>query len=365
MARGVNGSSQRRMNKLAVPLDRLMQRGLLQERTGGKMRCGVCERRCLLVDGGVGWCRTRQNLDGELVTFTYGAVSALHADPIEKKPFYHFYPGTWAFTFGSWSCNFGCPWCQNAEIARVAPPGSLQFIAPERFVEMTENANCQGIALSYNEPTLSLEWALDVFRLARRRGLYNAYVTNGYLTAPALKLLAEAGLDALNVDIKGDAAAVKLYCRGIDVEKVWSTCKLARDLGEHLEVTTLVIPGVNDSAAMLVGIAGRIARQLSRDVPWHITQYHPAHEFTASPTPLVTLDKAWHIGKEAGLEFVYVGNLPGRNHYNTHCPACRALLVQRFGFQVLLNAVRDGRCGQCGRRVPGVWTNGAVPPKQN
>lgn len=335
--------------------DRFVRESLLQERIGSKIRCQVCERRCLLVDGGVGWCRTRQNRGGELFTLTYGAVSSLRADPIEKKPFYHFYPGTFAFTFGSWSCNFGCPWCQNWDIARVPPPGTLEYISPDRFVEMTENASCQGIAISYNEPSLSLEWALEVFRLARGRDLYNVYVTNGYMTAEALRLLSEAGLDALNVDLKGDASAVRKFCRGIDVEKVWERCKLARALGIHLEITTLVIPTVNDSPAVLSKIADRIATELGPQVPWHVSQYYPAYEFAAPPTPIRTLEEAWSIGKKAGLEFVYVGNLPGHNHYNTHCPVCNALLIQRFGFQVMLNVLQDGKCRECGTSLAGVW----------
>lgn len=331
---------------------------LLQTELNGKIRCDVCERRCLLVKGGFGWCRSRQNRDGKLMTLTYGAVSSLHADPIEKKPFYHFYPGTMAFTSGSWSCNFGCPWCQNWEIAHVPPPPNMEYISPNRFIEMTENANCQGTAISYNEPTLSLEWSLDVFRIARARGLYNTYVTNGYMTPEALDLLIEAGLDALNVDIKGDAMAVKNFCKGINVEKVWELSKLALKRGLHIEITTLVIPTLNDSILTLRGIAGRIARELGHQVPWHVSQYYPAYIFTAPPTPTQTLERAWRVGKDAGLDYVYVGNLTGHKLDNTYCPRCNAMLIRRFGYKVSLSALQDGRCSECGEPAAGVWTSG-------
>jgi pyruvate formate lyase activating enzyme len=246
---------------------------LLQEQANGKIRCHVCERRCLIVPGGQGWCRTRENRGGQLVTLIYGAVSSMVANPLEKKPFYHFYPGTYAFTAGSWSCNFGCPWCQNDDISKVAPPPAAGMFHRERFVELTERNHCQGTSISFNEPTLSLEWSLEVFRLARRRGLYNTYVTNGYMTPEALALLVEAGLDAMNVDVKGDPVAVRKYCKGIDVEKVWAACRMARSQGVHLEITTLVIPGVNDTDAVLRGIAMRIVNELGSKVPWHLSAY--------------------------------------------------------------------------------------------
>jgi pyruvate formate lyase activating enzyme len=334
-----------------------IRESLLQEKTDHMVRCHVCARRCQLVNGGYGWCRTRQNRGGKLLTLVYGAVSAMQADPIEKKPFYHFYPGSRALTSGGWCCNFGCPWCQNWQIAHVSPPAEMVFVSPDRFVEMTENANCQGTAISYNEPTLSLEWSLDVFRLARERGLYNTYVTNGYMTLEALALLVEAGLDALNVDIKGDAAAVKHWCRGVDVEKVWAISQLARAHGLHLEVTTLVIPTVNDADEILRGIAERICGELGADVPWHLSQYLPAFRFTAPATPRSTLERAWQIGKEAGLEYVYIGNLPGHRYENTYCPVCGSLLIRRLGFEVTVDELWDGQCRACGHVIVGVWRN--------
>jgi pyruvate formate lyase activating enzyme len=328
---------------------------LLQEQANGKIRCHVCERRCLIVPGGQGWCRARENRGGQLVTLIYGAVSSMAANPLEKKPFYHFYPGTYAFTAGSWSCNFGCPWCQNDDISKVAPPISDRYVSPDRFIELTERNHCQGTSISFNEPTLSLEWSLEVFRLARRRGLYNTYVTNGYMTPEALALLVEAGLDAMNVDVKGDPVAVRKYCKGVDVEKVWAACRMTRSQGVHLEITTLVIPGVNDTDAVLRGIAMRIVNELGSKVPWHLSAYFPAYRFTAPPTPLSTLERAWVLAKEAGLDFVYLGNVAKHRLNHTYCPECGTLLIHRVGFNVLRNAMRNGRCPTCSRSIFGVW----------
>ncbi len=335
--------------------NRFVRESLLQEVIGNKVRCNVCERRCEIVEGGLGWCRTRENRGGTLVTLIYGAVSSQAANPIEKKPFYHFYPGTWAYTAGSWSCNFGCPWCQNWDISKVSPPGTAEYVSPERLIELTEHADCESTSISFNEPTLSLEWSLDVLRLARQRGLYNTYVTNGYMTPEALSLLIDAGLDAMNVDVKGDAAAVRKYCKGIDVNKVWAVCRPARSQGVHLEITTLVIPTVNDTPTTLRGIAERIVKELGPDVPWHVTAYYPAYKFNAPPTPIRTLERAWQIGKEAGLHFIYVGNVPGHRYDNTYCPQCDALLIERRGFDVLRNDVRHGRCPRCQKPIAGVW----------
>jgi pyruvate formate lyase activating enzyme len=377
------------MSGFAPPLVAQSSRpALLQDKVGDKVRCLTCERRCLLGEGDTGWCRTRQNRDGVLYTLIYGDVSSLSANPIEKKPFYHFYPGSVALTAGSWSCNFACPWCQNWDISKVAPPSKpRRFIAPADFVAMAQSLGCQGTSISFNEPTLSLEWSLEVFRLARAAGLYNTFVTNGYMTPQALDLLIEAGLDAMNVDIKGDAAAVQKYC-GTDVAVVWRNCRQARQAGVHVEVTTLVIPTVNDgrgdeapscppfrevrhdgaseafahglgptqgilaNASPLRSIAQRLVADLGADVPWHLSAYYPAYKFAAPPTPLATLERAYAIGREAGLHYVYLGNVPGHRYENTCCPACGTLLIERHGLTVRACKVQDGRCFHCGQPIP-------------
>lgn len=335
-----------------------VRRSLLQERVGQRLRCLTCERKCEIASGGLGWCQTRRHQDGALVTLIYGAVSSLSANRIEKKPLYHFYPGTFALTSGAWSCNFNCPWCQNYHISK-SPPDSGRFMSPEDFVSIAVDLGCQGTSISFNEPTLCLEWSLEVFRLAREGGLYNTFVTNGYMTPEVLRLLVEAGLDAMNVDVKGDAGAVQQYC-GTDVEKVWRNCKLVGQAGVWLEITTLVIPGVNDRDEILRGIADRIVADLGPDVPWHVSGYFPAYRFTAPPTPVCTLERAWQIGKEAGLTFVYPGNVSGMvpaRHCleNTYCPDCEAPLIERWGLQMTSNHLDHGCCPVCRSKVPGVW----------
>jgi len=334
--------------------DAFVRESLLQERVGNKVQCNVCARRCMIPTGGQGWCRTRTNRAGQLVTLIYGSISSQAANPIEKKPLFHFYPGSWCYTVGSWSCNFGCPWCQNWDISKVTPDGGA-YVSPTRMIELTERSGCEGTSISFNEPTLSLEWSLDVFRLAKARGLYNTFVTNGYMTPETLDLLIEAGLDALNVDIKGDAAGVRKYCKGIDVEQIWAACRMVRAHGVHVEITTLIVPTVNDASTVLHGIATRIVTELGPEVPWHVSGYYPAYRFTVSPTPIRTLERAWQIGREAGLEFVYVGNVPGHRYDNTYCPQCSTLLIERHGFEVITNGLDQGKCPWCQRAIAGVW----------
>lgn len=337
---------------------------LLQESVGeparGRVRCLTCERRCVISPGEVGWCRTRQNRNGSLVTLTYGAVSSLSANPIEKKPLYHFYPGSLALTAGSWSCNFACPWCQNWEISKHPPDGG-KFYSPAHFVAEAINQRCQGTSISFNEPTLSLEWSLEVFRLARQADLYNTFVTNGYMTETALQRLAQAGLDGMNVDVKGDAETVQTYCKA-DAEVVWRNLRQAQEMGIWVEITTLVVPGVNDDAAMLATIAARILEVLGPYTPWHLTRYHPAYRFTAPPTPVAILEQARAAARELGLQYVYIGNVPGHFAENTYCPSCGRMLVQRWAIWTVECSIRDGRCPACGERIPGAGWNWKEKP---
>ena len=325
----------------------------LYERLGeGKVRCGVCERRCVVRPGELGFCRTRKNTDGRFYTLIYGDISSISANPIEKKPFYHFWPGSRALTVGSWSCNFTCPWCQNWSISKFPPdPERANYISPEKFVEMTVASGCQGTSVSFNEPTLMLEWSADVFRLARRRNLYNTFVSNGYMTVEALRLLAEAGLDALNVDVKGGPEAVKRYC-GADVEVVWRNIREARRLGLHVEIVNLVIPGVNDGEDDLRRLARRCLLEAGEEVPLHFTAYYPAYKFSAPPTPVKTLERAHEIAKEEGLKFVYIGNVLGHRYENTYCPECGRMLIKRFGFEVVEVSLKGHRCRFCGAEIP-------------
>jgi len=320
----------------------------------GRVRCGLCARRCVVGEGERGWCGTRAIRGGRLHTLTWGVVAALSVNPIEKKPFYHFFPGSQALTAGGPGCNLACPWCQNWGLSRAAPDPSADTTTADDFVVAAEAHGCRGTSISFNEPTLSFEWSLEVFRLARRRGLFNTFVSNGLMTEEALGLLAEAGLDALNVDLKGDQAVYDMCGRGVEATDVWDRCLQAKRLDLHLELTTLVVTGVNDSDACLGEIARRIEADFGPDTPWHVSRYAPAHRFTAPPTPVSTLDRAVAVGRSAGLRHVYVGNVAGHPAADTRCPDCDALLVRRHGFAVRVDLAGDGACPRCGRRIAGV-----------
>jgi pyruvate formate lyase activating enzyme len=315
------------------------------------VRCYTCERRCVIASGDLGFCKTRKNIEGKLWTTTYGDISAISINPIEKKPLYHFYPGSKALTAGSWGCNSTCPWCQNWDITKSFTRQGSKYMSPERFIYQAIASDCQGTSISFNEPTLSLEWSLDVFRLAKEKGLYNTFVTNGYMSSEALQMLIDSGLDAMNIDIKGDAETTLKYC-GLQVEKVWRNSEKAKEAGIHLEISTLIIPTVNDDEEQIGKIAERIYRDLGADTPWHCNGYYPAYNFNQPPTSLSSLERAWEIGKEAGLKFVYIGNLPGHKYESTFCPRCGELLIERYRMEVLKIRVGEGKCFRCGEKIP-------------
>jgi pyruvate formate lyase activating enzyme len=287
----------------------------------------------------------------------YGDISSISANPIEKKPLFHFWPGSKALTVGTWSCNFDCPWCQNHDISKAPQRiGEGCYISPEDFMNLMKRYECQGTSISLNEPTLLLEYSLDVFDLAKKEGYYNTYVTNGYMSTEALNLLIEHGLDAVNIDIKGDAEAVKEYCKA-DVEQVWENARLAKQRNIWIELTTLVIPGVNDDEECMRGMARRIMREFGENTPWHVTRYYPAYKFASEvyvpPTPISSLERAYRIGKEEGLNYVYAGNLPGHPYENTYCPLCHELLIERCGLDVIQYRVRrDNKCPGCEAEIP-------------
>ncbi|TDA32560.1 MAG: AmmeMemoRadiSam system radical SAM enzyme [Hadesarchaea archaeon] len=330
-----------------------LRRALLWEKLeGNRVRCGLCERRCEIGEGKEGFCGTRKNVDGELRTLVYGDISSLSANPIEKKPFYHFWPGSVALTVGTWGCNFTCGWCQNWTLSKSKPrPERANYLSPEEFVELTLREGCEGTSLSFNEPTLLFEWALEVFPLARKRGLYNTFVSNGYMTEEALRALADAGLDAINIDVKGDGEVVRKYC-GADVEKVWRNVGLARRLGLHVEVVNLIIPGLNDGEDQLLSLIRRHLKEAGPETPLHFTAYYPSFRFTVPPTPVSTLERARELAVREGVDFVYVGNVPGHRYENTYCPSCGELLLRRFGLSLKECRLKGRRCPRCGREIP-------------
>ncbi len=332
--------------------DPRIREALLFEEAEGRLRCHTCERCCDIPKGGLGFCNTRKNIGGKLYTLEYGDISSLSINPIEKKPLFHFWPGSEALTIGSWGCNFNCPWCQNYDISKSPQNvGKGRYISPSGLVELVGRYGCGGTSISFNEPTLLLEYSLDVFKLAKQKNYYNTYITNGYMTLEALQALVDHGLDAMNIDIKGDAEVVEKFCSA-DVEKIWRNALWAKRHGVWVEVTTLIIPGVNNSERCLRRIARRIKDELGEETPWHTTRYYPAYKFEEDPTPRSTLERARRIGKEEGLSYVYVGNVPGHPYENTYCPKCNELLIERYGLDITRYQIIDGCCPACGEKVP-------------
>lgn len=301
------------------------------------------------MQGDYGWCKTRVNKNGAIYTLIYGNISSISLNPIEKKPLFHFYPGSFALTIGSWSCNFNCPWCQNWDISK-SPPREGEEMSPQEFVNIAKEYKAQGTSISFNEPTLLLEWSIEVFKIAKKEGLYNTFVTNGYMSEEAAHLLFDSGLDAVNIDIKGDRKTVRKYC-DVDGEKVWRNAKFFKKKGVHLELTTLVIPGVNDEYLVLKEIARRIVNELGENTPWHVNRYFPDYKFFNPPTPVKTLERAYEIGKGEGLNYVYIGNLHFHPFENTYCLFCNALLIERSGGRVK-NNLREKKCPGCGKEIP-------------
>ncbi|MFX1411688.1 MAG: AmmeMemoRadiSam system radical SAM enzyme [Promethearchaeota archaeon] len=321
-------------------------------------QCLTCERKCKIIAGKTGFCQTRINQDGEIYSIVYGLIPALSFNPIEKKPLYHFYPGTIALTIGTYGCNFSCFWCQNhhlshpkKEIIEIVK-NSHEFLSPDNFIDIALKNNCQGTSISFNEPTLLFEYSLDVFELAKKQGLYNTYVSNGYMTEEVLRDLAKNGLDAINIDIKGGTEMVKKYC-GTDVENVWRNAKLAKELGIHVEITTLVIDGLNSEKNIIKNISTRILEELGEFTPFHISRFFPQYKsydygYKVS-TPLKTMYKAYDIAKKVGLKYVYIGNLPNTEYEHTICPNCSKTVIKRVVFGVQeLNLDNRGNCKFCG-----------------
>jgi len=320
---------------------------------GELVRCGTCWRRCLIRPGEVGFCQTRENINGTLVTHVFGRVASLSINPIEKKPFYHFYPGSVAVTLGTSGCTFDCPWCQNYELSRKKPSElSAQYIGPTELLELTNKNNAQGVSYSFNEPTLQLEHALATFPLTRQNNLYNTFVSNGYMTFEALALLIDCGLDAMNIDIKGDRGAVHEFC-GVNVEYVWRAIQYSRERGVHIEITTLVIPGVNDEENGLREIARRIKTELGANTPYHLSRYFPQYKFRRPATPVKTLEQTREIALEEGLNYVYIGNVPGHPGEHTYCPNCGTMAIKRYSFYgTKCNLTPDMNCLKCGAVIP-------------
>ncbi|MGP0629094.1 AmmeMemoRadiSam system radical SAM enzyme [Nitrospina sp. 32_T5] len=326
----------------------------------GKLICTACGHRCTLKPGQRGVCKIRYNLDGQLlVPFAYTA--GVQNDPIEKKPFFHALPGTNALSFGMLGCDFRCAYCQNWFTSQTLRDDratqNYRPTTPREICDLAIRHGSKTIVSTYNEPLITSEWAVEVFREARSRGLVTGYVSNGHGTPEVLEYV-RPWLDLFKIDLKCfDEKKYKLL--GGNFQEVLDTIRQVHEMGFWLEIVTLVIPGYNDSDEELNGIAEFLA-DVSLDIPWHVTAFHPDYKMgDTGATPVVTLDRARHIGLSKGLRFVYSGNRPGEvgDSENTFCPGCRSTLIERRGFRVICNRLGEqGACPDCGEKIPGRWT---------
>jgi pyruvate formate lyase activating enzyme len=333
----------------------------LVQTAGDAVRCFACAHRCLVKPGRAGVCRVRFRDGHGPLRVPFGYVAGLAVDPLEKKPFFHAFPGRDALSFGMLGCDLHCSYCQNwitsqalRDDAAVAAP---RFVTAEQLVDLAIEHDCPVVTSTYNEPLITSEWAVAVMRLARERGLRGAYVSNGNATPEVLEYIRPA-VDLYKIDLKcfDDKAYRQLGCT---LQSVLDTIRLTKEMGFWVEVVTLVVPGFNDSDEQLRRSAEFLAG-VSDEIPWHITAFHPDYKLSDPPrTPPETLLKAYDLGKQAGLKFVYPGNLPGRvdDKEDTYCPNCQEKVIQRTGFQVRRNRLDDqGRCPACETRLPGVWS---------
>ena len=320
---------------------------------GSRVKCTLCPHGCVIAPGKRGRCGVRENRSGVLHTLSYRRVIAEHVDPIEKKPLYHFLPGSVSYSIATMGCNFSCLHCQNWEISQVRGEIEGYDLPPEEVVERALSSNCSSISYTYTEPTVFAEYVLECAELAREAGLKNVLVTNGFTSKEALEELAKV-VDAANVDLKSFSPEFYRRVCGGRLEPVLDSIRRYLKLGVWVEVTTLIIPGQNDSERELRGIAEFIAG-LSRDVPWHVTRFHPEYRMLhVEATPVSTLRRAREIGREAGLKHVYIGNVLGEGE-DTMCPDCGRVVIRRYGFEVVSNLLSDGTCPACGARIAGVW----------
>lgn len=333
-----------------------MKEALLYKRLEGKkVSCFLCAHHCLIEDGGFGICQVRKNQDGTLYTFAYGSVAAANIDPIEKKPLFHMLPGSKSYSIAAVGCNFACGFCQNWQISQKKEADKLAVafhqMLPEEIVASAIRYKCRSISYTYTEPTIFFEYALETAKLAKEKGLYNIFVTNGYMTKDAL-LMIKPYLDAANVDLKYfNEESYRKVC-GAKLAPVLETISLMHKMGIWIEVTTLVVPGENDSKEELKGIASFLAG-IGKEIPWHISRFHPDYKMTdLEPTPLEKLKEALAIGKDAGLYYVYVGNVLEEDR--TYCYGCKKTLISRFGFEVIENNLENGLCPGCKRKLEGV-----------
>lgn len=333
--------------------DELFESSFCNKEKENRVRCTLCYHKCLISEGKSGICGVRKNIEGKLYALNKNLFTALNVDPIEKKPLFHFLPATFSFSVATEGCNFKCNFCQNSDISQIDGEPKGRKITSEKIVEMAIENGCASISYTYTEPTIFFETAFEIGVIARESGLKNVFVTNGYITKEATKR-AKNFLDASNVDLKCFSENTYKKIMGATLKGVLEGIDNLLEIGCFVEITTLIIPSMNDSDEELKEIAKFISSR-SADIPWHISRFFPHYKMEGiAPTPISTLEKASKIGREEGLKYVYIGNVWGKGE-NTHCPNCGKLLIERMGFEVLKNLVDNGKCFACGEKINGVF----------
>ena len=318
------------------------------------VKCNLCGRRCLIKDGSFGFCRVRKNESGRLYSLNYAEACAAHADPIGKKPLSHFHPGAYVMSIATIGCNFRCQFCDNWNISQEREIIGKYF-PPEDVIKAAKEYNCQGVSYTYTEPTIFFEYAYDTAVLAHKEGLFNTFVTNGYMTPEAVRKIAPY-LDAATVDFKGagDPEFYRKFSSVPSVEPIYDSLIEMKKQGIHIEVTNLVVPDIGDSMDQLEELAKWIYENLGSDTPFHLLRFHPDYNLTTiRSTEIKTLEEAYEVSRRAGLNYVYIGNVPGHKYENTYCPECQELLIKRYGFGIIKwNITEDMRCPRCNAKIP-------------
>ncbi|MHC4499296.1 MAG: AmmeMemoRadiSam system radical SAM enzyme [Planctomycetota bacterium] len=321
-----------------------------------KVQCELCPKMCLIEPGQSGECRVRINVDGVLRTVVYGFPCSLHIDPVEKKPLFHFLPGTPILSIATVGCNLHCRNCQNWEISQANPEESRAFLCPpERLVELTRRNNCPSLAYTYTDPIVYYEYTYDTAKLAKDKGIRNVLVTAGYINAEPWRRLLEY-VDAANIDLKGMTDDFyREVCSGT-LEPVQNALVLAKASGVMVEVTNLIIPTLNDKPEQIRQLVSWVRANLGGDTPMHFSRFFPRHKMrNLPPTSAQTLDLARDIAISEGLNYVYIGNIRSKAGQNTYCPACKSLLIERSGYTIRQNRLKEGSCPDCGKEIYGVW----------
>jgi len=324
---------------------------LFYESADGVVSCELCPHHCTISDNQTGVCRVRRNVFGKLIAETYGKVAAIGVDPIEKKPLFHFFPGEKTLSIATSGCNMRCQWCQNWDLSQHGVEERLYNpMTPEYIVIKCRQEGLRHISYTYNEPTVFYEYALDIMKAAHKQDIKNSWVTNGFIMEkPFLK--AAKYMDAMNMDFKaGNAEDYKKYCSADALEVVKRTAELALDKKVHLEITTLIVPGINDDMAQLETIF-KFLEDLNKDIPLHLSRFHPDYNMQdKEPTPLETMKKAAKLARKH-LNYVYLGNVFGEEE-NTTCPTCKSTIIKRVGYSTSIEGLKDGACSKCGGKIP-------------